>query len=98
MRKLLTAAGLLALAACQSVPVEAQLATACNSLAAGYRSAAAYAAEGKLDADTVQALKDAEPVVEAACDPDHPPADTAAALTSALTALQTVTLANAGVH
>lgn len=91
------AAALLALAACQSVPIEAQLATACNSIAAGYRTAAAYRAQGKLSADTIQTLTSLEPHVQAICDPAHPPADLPTALAKADAYLNQIALVNAGV-
>lgn len=87
----------LALSACASQPVEAQLATACNQLATAYREAAVLRANGKLSDSAIGAINDVTPGVVAACDPDHPPANINLAVANALTALQTITLQTAGV-
>lgn len=84
------------LTSCASQPIEAQLATACNGIAAGYNTAAAYAAQGKLSTGTIAALTALEPQAEAVCDPTNPPADLSAALTAAQGYLNQITLANAG--
>ncbi len=87
----------LALSGCAAQPIEAQLATACNSIATGYREAAILKANGKLGVSAIADLHAAEPLAISACDPTHPPADLAQALSNATTALQAITLANAGV-
>lgn len=99
MKRLLLAAGL-ALAACTATtapPLEAQLATACSSIAAGYRTAAIYRVQGKLTQASIDTLTNLEPAVTATCDPAHPPADLAGAVNAMLAAVQTITLTNAGV-
>ena len=88
----------LALTACATQPIEAQLATACNGIAAGYRTAAAYVAQGKLSPATINALVALEPQAEAVGDPTNPPTDLAAALTKAQDYLNQLALANAGVR
>jgi hypothetical protein len=90
-------AGMLVLSACAGQPVEAQLATACNQIATGYRSAAILKANGKLSASAIDMLHGAEPLALSACDPTHPPTDLTTALANATAALQTITLAQAGV-
>lgn len=89
----------LAMTACTAAgqPIEAQLATACNSLATGYRTATIYRAQGKLSPSAIQSLTEAQPVVLSTCDADHPPANLGAALTAATDALAKVTAAQAGV-
>ncbi len=96
MRELVLVAALL-VASCASQPPEAQLATACNGIAAGYRTAAAYVAQGKMAPATVLKLASFEGEAEAICDPTHPPADINTALAAAQNYLNQITLANAGV-
>lgn len=79
-------------------PVQAQLATACNSIAAGYNIAAGYKAQGKLSPSQVATLHDLEPAVESVCNKTNPPTDLGSALTAASAALSQITLINAGVH
>jgi len=78
-------------------PLEAQLATACNSAASGYRLAAVNRANGRLTTTTIKTLTDLEPAVKDACDPTHPPTDVQAALTKVLDAVDSIAIANAGV-
>lgn len=87
----------LGLAACAAQPPEAQLATACNSIAAGYNTAAAYRAQGRLTPAQIATLTNLEPQVEAICNPASPPPDLTAALASAEAYLNQIALVNAGV-
>lgn len=88
----------LCLTGCASQPIEAQLATACNQIATAYTEAAILKAGGKLSATQIAAINATIPVAIQACDPSNPPTDINAAILSLTTALQTVTLAQAGVH
>ena len=97
MRRAAFLAAVLLLGACASQPPEAQLATACNGIAAGYRTAAAYVAQGKMAPATVVKLASFEGEAETICDPAHPPADINTALAAAQNYLNQITLANAGV-
>lgn len=100
MKRLFLAAGL-ALAACTATtapPLEAQLASACDAVATGYRVAAVNRAQGKLSAGSIATLTQLEPAVSTACDPTHPPADLTTAVNDVLAAVDAIALANAGVH
>lgn len=88
---------LLLLAGCASQPVSAQLATACNSLATVYLTAAGYKAQGKLTPAEIKTLQGFEQPATVACDPTHPPANTSAALAEVNLYLQQWALINAGV-
>lgn len=103
MKILLFAAGLV-LAGCTTtgiatapLPLEAQLASACSSIATGYRTAAIFRVQGKLTQTSIDTLTNLEPAITATCDPAHPPADLAGAVNAMLVAVQTITLTNAGV-
>ena len=85
------------LAACVSQPIEAQLATACNSVAAGYLTAAGYRAQGKLSPAQIKTLTDLEPLAQSSCNKANPPTDLNAALTNANAWLTQWALLNAGV-
>lgn len=92
------AAVLALLTGCAAQPIEAQLATACNQIATAYTEAAILKAGGKLSTTQIASINATIPIAIQACDPSNPPADINAAILSLTTALQTVTLAQAGVH
>lgn len=96
MKRILLCAAFLA-AACASQPIEAQLATACNSVAAGYLTAAGYRTQGKLSPTQIKTLTDLEPLAQSSCNKANPPTDLNAALTNANAWLQQWALLNAGV-
>lgn len=91
-------AAAIVLVGCASQPIEAQLATACNQIATAYTEAAILKAGGKLSTTQIASINATIPIAIQACDPSNPPADINAAILSLTTALQTVTLAQAGVH
>lgn len=97
MKRALFALVLLTGCATSSQPVAAQLATACNSAASAYLTAAGYKAQGQLSAAQIATLTGLEPVVLAACSTTSPPTDTAAALASVTNYLQQWSLIQAGV-
>jgi hypothetical protein len=97
---------LAALSACSAVssltgsspqPVQAQLATACQTLAAAYNTAAGYRAQHKLTVGEINTLTTLEVPAQAACNKSNPPTDMNTALTSVQTWLQQWALINAGV-
>ncbi len=97
--KSLVIAFAIVLAACSgTAPPAAQLATACNSLATAYLTAAGYRAQGKLSAAQVKALTDLEPIAFSSCDKAHPPTDVTSALAAVVAAEQKIALTNAGVQ
>ncbi len=97
MIRKLTLAAALFVAACANVPVEAQLATACNSMATAYLTAAGYRAQHKLSDDAIKTLTDLEAPALAACNKSAPPTDLNSALTSVNAWLQKWALIEAGV-
>lgn len=84
---IILAAGLLsACSAVTSAPPAANLATACDTLAAGYMTAAALRSTGKLTSAEVAVLTKLEPTALAACSKTNPPLDTAGALATVVAA------------
>lgn len=86
MKRLILAAILLLVTAC-SQPPAANLATACDTLATGYLTAASFRSAGKLSPSEIKILTDLEPVALASCSKTHPPLDVAGAANTVVAAV-----------
>lgn len=81
--------------AISSQPVEAQLAAACDQAAAMYKDAGLLYATGQLPPSGVAVFSQAEPVVNAACDPANPATDPTTALAALSAVLNQMAIAKA---